>query len=381
MKSPLAAKRFFLALLFGSALLLAMVLRPFGQAIFMAAVLAGVLWGLNRKLAAKLKHRRAVAAAIIVAAVILGVLGPIIGLSAFVYAEASAGLQFVNQTVKSEGVQGLLEKLPEPMKNVGAKILEQLPKDAEGALDEISVGKSVTAQGGKAAAVVGSAVSATGSLLLQIVMMLIALYFLLLQGEELIAWMDQASPLRVGQTRELLAEFKKVSYAVLVSTAITAGVQAAVALVGYLIASVPHPLFFAAVTFFIAFIPAVGAGSVCVAASLLLLATGHPYMAIFLGLWGVLVVGLVDNIVKPLLMKGDMAMNGGLVFFSLLGGLAAFGAVGLLIGPLVMSAFLALMRMYRRDFSEPMPVHVVSAAEAAQPEPSEPTEIIKPSPG
>jgi predicted PurR-regulated permease PerM len=368
-KSPLAAKRFFLGLLAISAVLLALVLQPFAEALFMAAVLAGVLWTLNRKLSKKLKNRRALSAGIIVGGVILLVLGPIIGLSAFVYTEATAGLKFINETIKSEGVQGLFDTLPTPLRKLGDKIVEQLPKDSEGAVDQESVGKTVTAQGGKAAAVVGSAVSATGSIVFQVVMMLIALYFLLLQGEELVSWMDEASPLRFGQTRELLLEFKKVSYAVLISTVITSAVQAVAALVGYLIARVPHPLFFAAVTFFVAFIPAIGAGAVCVAAALLLLATGHPYLAIFLGIWGVVVVGLVDNIVKPFLIKGDVEMNGALVFFSLLGGLAAFGAVGLLVGPLVISAFLALMRMYRRDFSGSAPRPVVAAEPEAPPHP------------
>ncbi len=362
MKSPLAAKRFFLGLLAISAILLAYMLQPLAEALFMGAVLAGVLWKINQKLSKKLKNRRAIAAGIIVGGVVLLVLGPLVGLSAFVYTEASAGLKFINETIKSDGVQGLFDTLPKPLKTLGDKVVQQLPKDSEGEVDQESVGKSVTAQGGKAAAVVGSAVSATGSIVFQVAMMLIALYFLLLQGEELVSWLDQASPLRVGQTRELLTEFKKVSYAVLISTVITSGVQAVAALIGYFIARVPHPLFFAAVTFFVAFIPAIGAGAVCVAAALLLLATGHPYMALFLAIWGVVVVGLVDNVVKPFLIKGDVEMNGALVFFSLLGGLAAFGAVGLLVGPLVMSAFLALMRMYRRDFSGSVPQPVVPAA-------------------
>ncbi len=355
MKSPVAAKRFFLGLLAASAVLLGFVLYPLAQSLFMGAVLAGVLWKVNHRLAARLRGRRGLAAGVLVAAVVLLVVGPIVGLSAFVYGEASAGIKFVNETIKSEGVQGLLGKLPEPVQKLASKVIEQLPKDAEGRLDEESVGKTVTAQGSKAAVVVGTAVSATGELVIQVVMMLIALYFLLLQGEELVAWMDMASPLRVGQTQELLAEFKKVSYAVLISTVITSAVQAVAALVGYLIARVPHPIFFAAVTFFVAFIPAIGAGAVCLVAAALLFVTGHPYMAIFLAIWGLVVVGLVDNIIKPMLIKGDGEMNGAVVFFALIGGLAAFGAVGLLVGPLVISAFLALMRMYRRDFSGQLP--------------------------
>jgi predicted PurR-regulated permease PerM len=141
-----------------------------------------------------------------------------------------------------------------------------------------------------------------------------------------------------------------VSYAVIMSTLITAAVQAAAALLGYFIARVPRPFFFAIATFFVAFIPAVGAASVCIAAALLLYLTGHPYGAIFLAIWGVLVVGLVDNVIKPLLIKGGMQMHEAVVFFALIGGLAVFGTIGLLLGPLVVALFLALLRIYNRDF-------------------------------
>jgi predicted PurR-regulated permease PerM len=91
-------------------------------------------------------------------------------------------------------------------------------------------------------------------------------------------------------------------------------------------------VFFAGVTFFVAFIPAVGAGSACLGVALMLFVTGHAYAALFLALWALVVVALVDNLIKPLLIKHGMEMRGAVVFFSLIGGLAAFGAVGLLLG-------------------------------------------------
>jgi predicted PurR-regulated permease PerM len=118
----------------------------------------------------------------------------------------------------------------------------------------------------------------------------------------------------------------------------------------FLALMVPHPLFFAGVTFLAAFIPAVGAGTVCLVVALIVFLTGHPYAALFLAIWGLTIVGLVDNLVKPLLIKAGMQMNGAVVFFSLIGGLAAFGGVGLLLGPLIVSLLLALLRIYRRDF-------------------------------
>src|SRR5262249_45250060 len=135
---------------------------------------------------------------------------------------------------------------------------------------------------------VGGVVATTGTAVFQTAMMLIALYFLLTEGARLVTWVESVSPLRRGQTTELLTEFRVVTKSVLVSSILTAGVQAVAAFVGYLIARVPVPVFFAAVTFFFALIPAVGGAVVCIAAALLLLATGHPGAAIFLALWGVI---------------------------------------------------------------------------------------------
>ncbi len=141
-----------------------------------------------------------------------------------------------------------------------------------------------------------------------------------------------------------------MSYAVIVSSVVTAAVQAVVALAGYLIARVPNPVFFATLTFFVALIPAIGAAGVCLFAALILLLTGHPWMALFLAIWGVVVVGLVDNVVKPWLIRGDVEMAGAVVFFALIGGIGAFGMIGLLIGPLAVALCLALLRMYKRDY-------------------------------
>jgi predicted PurR-regulated permease PerM len=209
------------------------------------------------------------------------------------------------------------------------------------------------AAGGKAAAVIRAVAKATGSLIFQATMMLIALFFLLWHGKQLVAWLDSVLPLPHRQTRELLNEFKNVSYAVVISTLVSSTVQTAAALIGYFIARVPHPLFFGALTFFVAFIPAIGATSVCLLAALFLFTTGHSYTALFLVIWGLAVVGTADNLVKPLLIQRGMNVSSGIVLFALVGGLSAFGAAGLLLGPLVAALFLALVRIYQRDYKQP----------------------------
>ncbi|HYV48007.1 MAG TPA: AI-2E family transporter, partial [Myxococcaceae bacterium] len=295
------------------------------------------------------RGRAALSSGLLVLGVALVLLVPVAGLIAMIVKEVAQGYTWASQTIRSEGMNGLISHLPDQLEQAVRWLMDRLDVEV-GALSG-DLGSTASAQGGRAATAVTGFLSATGQLAFQGTMMLIALYFLLVDGKDLVEWLDSVVPLKAGQTVELLVEFRKVSVAVLVSTVATAAVQALAALIGYFIARVPQPIFFGALTFVVALIPAVGATSVCLVASVLLLATGHGWMALFLAIWGLLVVGLVDNVVKPLLVKRGMSLHGAVVFFALLGGLSVFGPVGLLIGPMVVAFFLALIRIHQRDLA------------------------------
>ena len=295
------------------------------------------------------------ASGILVVLVVILSVGPLVWLSAFMVTEAVDAVQFVSKTVKSEGTRGLIERLPDGLEMQVTRVLEQLGANLDEGLNTLQ--QQMTKASGPAASVVGAAVSATGTFLFQATMMLIALFFLLSNKEDVMSWLDEAAPLQRGQTRELFNEFVRVCNSLVVSTLATALVQAVAALVAYFVVGLPYPLFFFALTFVAAFIPGVGASIVCIAAAGILFISGHPLIAIFLASYGLLVVGLLDNVVKPWLMK-DGLLHGAVVFFALIGGLAAFGPMGLIIGPLSVALFLAILRMYQRDYSagrQPMP--------------------------
>jgi predicted PurR-regulated permease PerM len=135
----------------------------------------------------------------------------------------------------------------------------------------------------------------------------------------------------------------------LAATLGTAAIQSLVALAGYLIVRAPNPLFLTLATFFVALVPTAGATVVVIAVGLLLLATGHVLGGVFLLAWGAAVVSVADNVARPWLLKGGMALHGGLVFFALLGGLAVFGGVGLLAGPLVLTFLVEVTKLYRSE--------------------------------
>ncbi|WP_228530814.1 MULTISPECIES: AI-2E family transporter [Myxococcaceae] len=352
-QNPQTAQRALAVLLIIALVLLALIIQPFASAFFLAAVLAGALRPVQTWLTRKLRGRKNVSAALMCIGIILVLVGPIAGIATFVVSEISTGVKYVSQTVRSEGVTGLVDRLPPSAQKLARKALDRIPVE-EGQLDE-EIQKRAQSQSGRAAAAVTSAVAATGSFAVQATMMLIAFFFFLVDGRALVGWLEDVSPLLPGQVTELLEEFRKVSVSVMVSTIATSGVQAVAALIGYFIARVPYPVFFAVMTFFVAFIPAIGAAGVCLFAALILLALGKTWMALFLAIWGVTVVGLVDNLLKPVLAKKGMEMHGAVVFFALLGGLAVFGTVGLLIGPLIVSFFLALFRMRQRAVGRAKP--------------------------
>lgn len=350
MGSREGARRIFLALIVIALGLVFTLALPFGTALVFGTVLAGALNPLQSRLTKKLGGRGALSASILCFAVLLLLLLPLGGLSAFVVAELIRGAKFITETVRGEGMLSLLDHLPESLKGAGHSLVGMVVEDPADFNKELT--QRAGANSGQVAGLVSGALAATGGALIQVVMSLIVLFFFLVDGKAFVAWIEDNSPLMRGQVRELLTEFRKVSTAVLVSSVVTSGVQALVALIGYWIAGVPQPVFFSLLTFFMAFVPAIGAGSVCVVAALFILAAGKTWAAIFLAAWGLIAVALVDNWVKPLLVKRNMHMHGGIIFFALIGGMTAFGAVGLLLGPLIVTFFMAVVRIYRRDFAE-----------------------------
>ena len=151
-----------------------------------------------------------------------------------------------------------------------------------------------------------------------------------------------------GRIRSLLLELRGVSRSVLGAQLGSGLAQAVVATIGYAIAHVPTPVVFGAVSLMASLIPVGGVSLVGVPLAVLLWLTGHTGWAIFLAAWIVLLTGLIDNVLRPLLVRGGTNLNGGLVFFALLGGLLAFGAIGVVVGPLSLALFLSVAAIQRR---------------------------------
>lgn len=346
MREEDSAYHFYVALVIVAFALFAVVVWPFAEALFLAAVLAGALFPWQKRMAAWLRGRAKLSAVVLSSCTVIAVLGPTTAVSAVLVQETISGGKFLVSAMEEGGVAGLVGKLPQPVNRYAKDLLEKAPVEPH-EIDQ-AIRDKVSSQGEKAGDYIQRAFSIMGTFAVQTALLVIALFFFLVDGPRLAAWCEDASPLREGQTTQLLQEFRSVSVSVIVSSLATGVIQTIVALIGYLIAGVPKPWFFAVVTFFMSFVPAIGAGGTSAVATIVLLVMGKIGWAIFLAIWGTVAVALSDNIVKPWLAKDSAHMHGAVLFFALVGGMAAFGAIGLIVGPLIVSFLLTLVRLRKR---------------------------------
>jgi predicted PurR-regulated permease PerM len=335
-------RHFLLALTVLALWLAWLVVRPFAGVIFLAAVVATVVTPTTSALARRLGNRRGSAAAIVTIGILVALAGPLAAIVAVVVGQAGEAVIWLTRAVRHEGLVGLVARLPEAIQPLAATLVERIPNGAE----EVKALLQSVVVGSGTFATVGGVLQATGTALSQFLLFFVALYFLIADGPKLVEWLKLMLPLPDGKAAVLFKYVRRVTTSVVVSTLATSGVQATLALVGYLIAGVPSAIFFALLTFFTSFVPAVGTMLIWLPLAALKFGNGHVASGVFLVAWGVLVVGMADNFVKPVLIRRGVSFPIGLVFFALIGGLAAFGPVGLVAGPLTLAFLVATVRAW-----------------------------------
>jgi predicted PurR-regulated permease PerM len=178
-------------------------------------------------------------------------------------------------------------------------------------------------------------------------------FFMFLQGDDFIKAIKGLSPLDPAHNDEILRETEVTIKATLWGTVIVAVAQGALGGVGFLIFGLPQPAFWGTVMIPAAVIPVVGSTIVWGPAAVYLLFTGHVTAGVGLIIWGGVVVSLIDNILKPILMKGSGETPSIFILFSILGGLTYFGMIGFILGPLILSFLLSLLRIYQKTILVP----------------------------
>lgn len=351
---PRASRHFFLLLLAAAFVSLCFLVKPLAPVLLFAAVLASTLTPLYDKLTVRMRGHRQASAIVFVLVFFLLVLAPVLAALASALNDVIAVSQTASEQLEKDGASAVIDRLPTFLRE------RVLAVD----LDTVALREKVGEASGKVLAATGMFLKATGNAIFALVMLLIALIVFLTDGPRIVQWLDEVMPLERGQTHEMFREFRKISTSVIIGNFGTSAIQSLVALVGYFIARAPSPLVLGILTFLMSFVPAVGGAGVCLIVAGGLLLAGHTGAGIFLGIWAVAVVGIVDNVVKPKLVKRGVRLHGALVFFAIIAGMAAFGASGLLLGPLIVTFALTLIRIYKRDFKPQAPQNVDENAAA-----------------
>jgi predicted PurR-regulated permease PerM len=325
------------------------VLKPFFGTIFWACAITVIFYPMHLRLLKRFKGRNNTCALLTLTACILIVVLPVTLLVSSVVSEGAKVYQKletgeVNPAQYIEQVRTAFPAVQETLDRFGVDIANL----KEGVL-------STTMSAGKWAAQNALSIGQnTFKLLLNTCLMLYLTFFLLRDGNHLLEMLIRALPLGDARERLLFAKFGEVTRATIKGNLVIAIIQGSLGGLIFWALGIPAALLWAVVMAVLSLIPAVGPAIVWAPVSIYLFATGDNVKAIILIAFGMGVIGLVDNILRPILVGRDTKLPDYIVLLSTLGGLGLFGINGFVVGPLVAALFIAFWGIFIRE------VHVLS---------------------
>lgn len=329
----------FMALVIGVSILFVWILWPFYGAVFWATALAILFTPLYRRLLRSLRQRPTLAALATLIIILVMVILPLAIIAALLVREAAMTYQRV-QTGELDFAryfQRVFDTLPAWL----ARLLDRF------GLTELNLIKErLSAAVTNSSRLLASQAFAIGQnavdFLAKFLVMLYLFFFLLRDGEKLSERIKVAIPLRPDHLSKLSSKFTAVLRATVKGTLIVAIIQGALGGVIFWILGIRAPVLWAALMAVLSLLPAVGATVVWLPVAIYLLVTGSTWQGLLLIAWGVLVIGLIDNVLRPVLVGKEARMPDYVVLISTVGGIAMFGINGLVIGPVIAAMFIAV---------------------------------------
>jgi len=331
------------------------IIKPYLNTIILAALLAILFSPIHLKIEKKLSGRKNTAAFFSCILITLVVVLPLVfmlialigqGISSFnaIYDWFEAGKY--QKLMGHPLITGLLVQvdrwLPDVQKYFPNMQLENIQVDKMVLNLTASIGKTLIDQGGNLA---GNLTALVGKFF----MMLFTFFFFIRDEEKITDAVLHLIPLSASQEGKILLKIKTVAKSALLGTLVTALAQGAAGGIAFWIAGLPG-FFWGMMMAFASLVPMVGTALIWIPAAVFLFVSGHWGYGIFMVLWCVIVVGMIDNLVRPLFMQGGADMSTLLIFFSILGGLNYFGLIGLLYGPLIFGLAMVLLYIYKLEF-------------------------------
>ena len=321
---------FFLIFISFLAILLFNNLREFLPAVLGAITIYILTRNVYRYLTLKRKWPAGLTATLIIVAALLIIVLPVSLLINMLTAKAGAALS--NKTELIEGINTIAQKIKEYTNY------------------DILNGETVAKLQNMGSTIVPQLFGATFNTLTVTAILFFILYFMLVQGSYMEDMIYQYLPLRKENVKRMSKEVNNMVVSNAIGIPVIAILQSIVALLGYFIFGVNDPFFWFVITCFTALIPVIGSTIVWLPLAVQLLVVGSQWQGIGLMVWGVVAVGAADNVFRILLTKKIGDTHPLITIFGVIVGVKIFGFIGLIFGPLLITMFLLLLRIYRNEY-------------------------------
>lgn len=343
MNHPELQQKSFLALLLVVSLAFGWILWPFYGALFWGTVLAILFEPFHRQMLQAMPGRQNLAALTTLLLSLIIVIFPLALITAALLQEGTAVYQEIRSGALDFGAyfQQVINALPSWIVN----LLNRFDIGNLFALQEKL--STAAAQGSQLIATQAFAIGQnTFEFVISFGIMLYLLFFLLRDGRSLSRKIKQAIPLSNEHKRNLFGKFTTVIRATVKGNIVVAATQGALGGLMFWILGIQSPLVWGVVMAFLSLLPAIGAGLIWGPVAIYFLLTGAIWQGVTLIVFGILVIGLVDNVLRPILVGKDTQMPDYVVLISTLGGMALFGLNGFVIGPVIAALFIAAWDLF-----------------------------------
>lgn len=334
---------FFFLLLIGAGVVVFFIFQPFLTAIVAAAILS-ILFKPMYHFCTRLFFGSEIAGSLAACiAVVFLIVTPIVVTLSLAVAEANNLYHTMAEArTLDEIVQG------------SARYMSERPYTQylfpEGTFDPERVTEDIKRFSENALGILQAAYQSVTHLVFWVFVMFFTLFYLFIDGERAFAYLQRLSPLKNEHEKLLAGKFISISRATLKGTLVVGTTQGLLGGLAFWIAGVPSPAIWGLMMVLLAMIPLVGSALVWVPAGIILLLMGELWQGIFVLAFGFGIISVIDNIMRPKLVGKDSQMHPLMIFFAILGGISFFGLPGFVIGPILVSLFLALWEIYAIEF-------------------------------
>ncbi len=351
-------RAFLLILVVAISIAFVLMIQPFIMPLLLAAIFTGLSYPLQRLLARALGDRGGLAAALTILLLLLVVVAPLLSFLGIVATQASEITQaiapWLQDRIAAGREGGLGAHLPRP--DFLAPYQSQI---------YAKLGELTTRVGQFFFNTLTAATRGTATFILALFVMLYAMFFFLRNGREILSQILYYVPLHTEDELRMVEKFVSVTRATIKGSLVIGILQGSLAGLAFAVAGVPAAAFWGTLMAVLSIIPGLGTALVWVPAASWLYVSGESGAAIGLSAWCIVVVGMVDNIVRPSMVGRDTQMSDLMIMLSTLGGLLFFGAPGLLIGPILAGLFVTVWEIYGEAFASYLPeVNLTEARQA-----------------